>query len=141
MGLLDQLAGQVLGSLGGASGEGGAQAALVQAVIHLVQNSDGGLAGLLERLREGGLAEQVASWVGTGQNLPVSGAQLAAVLGAAGLGDLAGKLGISQDQVAGQLAQVLPGVIDHLTPDGTVPGGGDVLAQGLSALGGLFGRS
>ena len=62
--------------------------------------------------------------------------------GAGGLADIAAQLGLPQEQVAGQLAQLLPQVIDGLTPNGQVPdAGADLLGQGLSALGGLLGKA
>ena len=97
MGLLDQLAGQVLGSMAGGNeqqqGGGGGQAALIQLVLGLLQ-SKGGIGGLLGQLSQGGLGEQVASWVGTGQNLPVSAEQIGQAFGTSELGDMAAQLGI-----------------------------------------------
>jgi uncharacterized protein YidB (DUF937 family) len=142
MGLFDQLAGQVLGSLARGNGQTGGQSALLQLVLNLVQNSEGGLGGLLAKLNQGGLGEQVASWVGTGKNLPVSAEQISQVLGGAGLGDIAAQLGLSREAAAGQLADLLPQVIDGLTPNGQVPeAGSDFLTQGLSALGGMLGKA
>lgn len=142
MSLFDQLAGQVLGSLAGGNGPAGGQSAVLQLVLSLVQNSEGGLGGLLAKLSQGGLGEQVASWVGTGQNLPVSAEQISQILGGAGLGDIAAQLGMSREHAAGQLADLLPQVIDGLTPNGQVPeAGSDLLVQGLSALGGLLGKA
>jgi uncharacterized protein YidB (DUF937 family) len=141
MGLLDQLAGQVLGSLGsqsgaqdGAEGLGGVQGALLQAVMGLIQNSEGGLGGLLARLSQGGLGQQVASWVGTGANLPVSADQLGAALGGDTL-DALQQLGLSREG----LAELLPQVVDQLTPEGQLPASNAVFDQGLAALGGLLG--
>ncbi|MBL8460179.1 MAG: DUF937 domain-containing protein [Zoogloea sp.] len=143
MGLLDQLAGQVLGSLAGGA-QGGGQSPLLQLVLNLIQNSEGGLGGLLSKLHQAGLGDQVSSWVGTGQNLPISAEQLGQALGGVdGLGDMAAQLGLPQEQVAGQLAQLLPQVIDGLTPNGQLPeAGGDLLGQNLSSvLGSLLGKA
>lgn len=141
MGLLDQLAGQVLGSLGsqlgaqdGAEGLGGVQGALLQAVMGLIQNSEGGLGGLLAKLSQGGLGQEAASWVGTGANLPVSGDQLGAALGGDAL-DALQQLGLSREG----LAELLPQVVDQLTPEGQLPASNAVFDQGLAALGGLLG--
>lgn len=141
MGLLDQLAGQVLGSLGsqlgtqdGAEGLGGVQGVLLQAVMGLIQNSEGGLGGLLAKLSQGGLGQQAASWVGTGANLPVSGDQLGAALGGDAL-DALQQLGLSREG----LAELLPQVVDQLTPEGQLPASNAVFDQGLAALGGLLG--
>lgn len=85
MGLLDQLAGDVLGSLAGGQGQpqaaGGGQAMLLQLVMGLLQGNQGGLGALLARLNEAGLGEQVASWIGKGQNLPVSAEQISQAFG------------------------------------------------------------
>lgn len=135
MGLLDS----VVGSLTAANTPGGT--GLLEAVMQLIQNQPGGLAGLVQSFQQGGLAEIVNSWVSTGQNLPVSGQQLASVLGSGPLQGMAAQLGLSPDQVAGSLADLLPQVVDQLTPNGQLPQGGDLLAQGMDLLkkGGLFG--
>lgn len=131
MGLLDGLAGQVLGGLtGGAQGQGNP---LMQAAIGLIQN--GGLSQLLAKFQQAGLADQAASWVGTGQNLPISADQLKAALGSGAIADIAAKLGMSHDQAAGGLASLLPQIVDHLTPQGQVTEGG-ALESGLAALAG-----
>ena len=144
MGLLDQLAGQVLGSLaGGAQQGGGGQAAILQLVMSLLQNGQGGLGGLgdlLGRLNQAGLGEQAASWVSTGQNLPVSAEQIGQIFGGSELGDMAAQLGLPADQIAGQLANVLPQVDDRLTPDGQVPAGDIDLGQALSGLVAMLGK-
>lgn len=137
MGLFDQIAGQVLGSLAGGA-QGGEQSPLLQIVMSLIQNSEGGLGGLLGRLGQAGLGEQVASWVGTGQNLPVTPEQLGQALERSGLGSMAAQLGVSGEQMASQLAPLLPHVVDGLTPNGQLPESSDEL---LAALGGFLGRS
>jgi uncharacterized protein YidB (DUF937 family) len=114
MGLFDSIAGAVLGKLGGEQG------GMAQMAIELL-NQHGGLSGVLDKLKEGGLGSQVASWVSTGENLPVSAEQISQVLGNGQLAEMAAKFGITPDVLAGQLAQHLPGVVDKLTPDGTVP--------------------
>ena len=135
MGLLDS----VVGSLTAGNTPGGT--GLLEAVMQLIQNQPGGLAGLVQSFQQGGLAEIVNSWVSTGQNLPVSGQQLASVLGSGPLQGMAAQLELSPDQVAGSLADLLPQVVDQLTPNGQLPQGGDLLAQGMDLLkkGGLFG--
>lgn len=141
MGLFDEIAGQVLGSLAGGpqgSAQGSGQSPLLQVVLSLIQNSEGGLGGLLGRLGQAGLGEQVASWIGTGQNLPVTPEQLGQALERSGLSDMAAQLGLSGEQMASQLAPLLPQVIDGLTPTGKLPESGDEL---LAALGGLLGRT
>ena len=117
MGLLDS----VLGSLAqGGSGSGGNP--LLETVLSMVNNPDtGGLAGLLQKFQEHGLGNVADSWVSTGKNLPISGDQIQEALGSGALGDIASKLGLSTGDVSSQLADLLPGVVDKLTPNGQVP--------------------
>ena len=79
------------------------------------------------------------SWIGRGENLPISADQIASAFGSGPLADIASQLGIDPAQASGQLAQMLPGLIDKLTPNGAAPSG-NALQDGLSGvLGGLFG--
>lgn len=136
MGLLDQ----VVGALAG--GQAGGANPLLQIVMQLLNNPQtGGLGGLLQAFQRGGLGNVADSWVSTGQNLPISPEQLEAVLGGGQMQDIAAQLGITPQQASGSLADLLPQVIDQLTPDGQLPQEGDMLAQGLEMLkkGGLFG--
>jgi len=135
MGLLDS----VVGALAG--GQGGGNSGLVDVVMQLINNQPGGLGGLVQSFQQGGLGEVVNSWVSTGQNLPVSAEQLQAVLGGGQLQNIAAQLGVSPEQASGSLAELLPQVVDKLTPDGQLPQGGELLAQGMDLLkkGGLFG--
>lgn len=129
MGLFDQ----VVGALSGNQSGGGN--ALLETVLQLVNNPQtGGLGGLVQSFQQGGLAEIVNSWVSTGQNLPISAEQIQSVLGNSTLQDLAAKLGMSNEQISGGLAAMLPQVVDQLTPNGEVPQGGDLLAQELDLL-------
>jgi len=130
MGLFDSLAGQVLGSLSGSSGSPHpGLAGVIESVVNNPQT--GGLSGLIAAFEQKGLGGVVASWVGTGQNLPISPEQLQAVLGSEQVQALAQQLGMSPQQMSGHLAEILPQVIDKLTPGGSVPQGNE--------LGGLLG--
>lgn len=134
MGMLDELAGNVLGGAGGNQGGGNS---MLSTVLELVNNQPGGIAGLLQRFQQGGLGDVAASWVGTGQNLPISADQLQGVLGGDMLGQLVGKLGVSPEAASSQLADVLPGLVDKLTPGGQLPQG-DIMAQGMDLLKGFL---
>ena len=126
MGLLDSILGSVMGG-GTAQGQNSGQAALINAVIQMVANKGGGaggLAGLVQSLTQGGLGNVASSWVGTGQNLPVSPDQITSALGGGGggmLAKLAQQAGMSHGDTASGLSQILPGLVDKLTPDGHVP--------------------
>ncbi len=81
----------------------------------------GGLGGLLNKLQQGGLGNAVNSWIGTGQNQPVSPGQLSSALGPSIIKMLAQKSGLSEQEITQQLSQVLPGLVDKLTPSGRLP--------------------
>ena len=134
MGLFDQLAGDILNKVTGGEGTGN----LAHTVLDLIGNHEGGLSGLVEKLKAGGLGEQVASWIGAGGNLPVSAEQIQAALGSGVVADLAAKAGIDPAAISGQVASLLPGLIDKLTPDGQV-GEHSAVQDGLSSLAKLFG--
>src|SRR6516225_10536958 len=81
----------------------------------------GGLGGLLNKLEQGGLGDVVNSWVGSGQNKPVSPGQVGSALGPSIIKMLAQKSGLSEQEISQQLSQVLPGLVDKLTPNGRLP--------------------
>jgi uncharacterized protein YidB (DUF937 family) len=80
-----------------------------------------GLGGLLNKLQNGGLGNAANSWVGSGQNQPVSAGQLGTALGPDIIKTLAERSGLSEEEITQQLSQVLPGVVDKLTPNGRLP--------------------
>jgi uncharacterized protein YidB (DUF937 family) len=81
----------------------------------------GGLGGLLDKLQKGGLGNAANSWVGSGQNQPASPGQLGSALGPEIIKILAQRSGLSEEDITKQLSQVLPGVVDKLTPQGRLP--------------------
>lgn len=146
MGLLDSVLGALNNAGAGNNTGGDPKAALIQAVLAMLANNQsgasggGGLGGLLGTLQNAGLGDIVASWVGTGQNQPISGEQVEQALGGEQLNNLAQAAGISQVDVASHLSQILPGLVDHLTPNGQVPeAGSDLGAQIGNMLSGFLG--
>ena len=153
MGLLDSVVGAALGGgqqqggglgglLGGLLGgqqQGGAMGALLPIVTGMLANGSqhGGLGGLMEKFNQAGMGDQMSSWVGKGENLPISADQLSSVLGSGAIGDIASKLGVGQGEAGGMLAQMLPGIIDQLTPHGQAPEGG---LGGAGDLMGMLGK-
>ena len=135
MGLFDQVAGMAGSFMGGAEGqEGGAVGGGLGAIAQMLQNQ-GGVGAVLGRFQESGLGHLAASWCGDGANAAVSPDQLQAVLGSGPIAEVAQKLGISPDEAASHISQMLPQVMDHLTP------GGQPVEGGLGGLlGGLMGR-
>ena len=136
--MLDKL---ISGAMQGMMG-GQAQGAnpLMQIVGALLSNGGpyGGLAGLVQQFQQAGLGQQVGSWVSTGQNMPISPEQLAKVFGAPQLQQMAQNAGMDSGQFGGQLADLLPKMIDQLTPNGQVPTGG--VEDPLAMLSKMFGR-
>ena len=131
MSFLEDMVGQEIGGLTSNSNP------LVSSVMQMINNQPGGLAGLLQRFHEKGLGGLVSSWVSTGQNLPVSAEQLQQVLGSERVRELAAKAGISPETASSHLAQLLPMIVDRLTPNGQLPPSGSLLDSGLSMLKGL----
>ena len=127
MGLLDS----VIGALG--SRQGGGQADPLQAIIGML-GQGGGLSGLVSQLQKAGLGDAVNSWVGTGANQPVAPDALGNALGSDAVAGFARQLGIEPREALGQLSQMLPQVVDKLTPNGQVPQGD--LGALLGSLGG-----
>ena len=116
MGLLDSLGGALKGVLGQV--EADAVPALVSAV--LAKTDFGDLQGLVNKLQQGGLGDQVQSWLGSGANLPVTADQLRAVLGNEQVQQIARELGLPIDGALKLLAEHLPSVVDQASPNGTL---------------------
>lgn len=133
MGLLDSMLGGVAGQLLGGAG-GGQNHTVLSAVMMLLQQN-GGLGNVIAQFEQHGLGAHAASWVGTGANQSISGDQLAQVFGSGAIGQIAAQLGMDHGQASGALAQLLPEVINQLTPQGQVTSqSGDMLSQVLSML-------
>ena len=149
MGLLDSVMGAVMNNvpqpqggehsgLGGLAGIAGMLASnpqLVQAVTGMLGNdgSQGGLGGLIAKFEQAGLGSAMSSWIGGGPNLAVSGDQITSALGTDVVANIAAKLGVDPQEAASHLSQILPQVINHLTPEGQSP------QQGLGNSGDLLG--
>lgn len=107
--------GDILGQvLGGASGGAGGL---------------GGLGALLEQFQRAGFGEQARSWVSSGQNQALPPGALEQVFGAGGLAEIARRAGLSEQETSRGLAQLMPEVVDHVTPSGALPQGDDLLAS------------
>lgn len=113
MGLFDSLAGAVLSKVGGDKG------AMAQVALDLF-NQLGGLEGVISKFNASGLSKEVASWVGNGENLPISPADIIKVLGQQAISDGASKLNMSNHEINSKIAEYLPQLINKMTPDGKV---------------------
>jgi len=155
MGLLDQILGGLTGGMQGQGqspmgrgfGGGGGSAAimaLLPIVIGMLSNRGGGsgvaapvmgggglggLGGLLQQLTQSGYGQQANSWVGTGANEPLPPQAWSNVLRPEQLSAIAAQAGISEDEAAHGLSQLVPEVVDHLTPQGQLPPENELLAS------------
>lgn len=130
MGLFDKIAGGIAGQR-----PEGAQPGMLESVMKLVNDPEtGGISGLIQSFRDHGLGDKVSSWIGKGENQPISGGEVEEVLGHDKVEQIGSKLGLSPDNASEGLAGLLPQVIDKLTPTGSLPEAG-LLAQGMSLFG------
>ncbi|HEY3459116.1 MAG TPA: YidB family protein [Bryobacteraceae bacterium] len=121
---LSDLAGQLLGGQ-----QPGCNPNLLTTLLNVVNSQPGGVAGLVETFQQKGLGGIVSSWVGTGANQAISPQQVENALGNQQVADIASKLGVSTQDASSHIAQWLPAVIDHLTPNGQVPSSGTNLME------------
>jgi uncharacterized protein YidB (DUF937 family) len=128
MGLLDDIVGKISGMLGSSEGE---QSGLIEGIMQMLESK--GLGGLVQSFQEKGLGNVISSWIGTGENRPISADQIQEVLGDDVMQKIAATAGIPPEELSGKLAEVLPGLIDKLTPDGAIPEGG-LLEKGLEFI-------
>jgi uncharacterized protein YidB (DUF937 family) len=127
-GVQDLLSG-VLG--GGGSGATDNITKLIQPVMDMIQNN-GGLQSVLSQLQNSPIGGQVASWIGTGDNQPVSSDDLAAAVGEDKVEALAQESGLPVEEVKGGLSEILPNLVNKLSPGGQIPGAdqiGDIVKQ------------
>lgn len=129
MGPLLQIALQLLSSQGGGAGAGGLGGGGGMGGMSGMGGMGGmgglgGLGALIQQFQQAGLGGQMDSWISTGQNLPISPEQLTQALGHGRMQEMAATHGMDSGQLAGGLSQILPQLIDGLTPQGQVPSGG-----------------
>ena len=156
MGLLDQILGGMSGNVSGQSrmgdetggGMGNALVALLPIVLSMLANRQGagmgggsslggmggaggagGLGSLIEQMTRSGYGQQAASWVGTGTNEPLSPNAWSDVLGSDRLTAIATQAGLSEEQTRTGLSDLLPDVVDRLTPGGQMPATDQLLSS------------
>jgi uncharacterized protein YidB (DUF937 family) len=119
---------QITAKLGGQQGQEGGLASLQK-----LFNSNGGLQGMTTKLTNSGLGKQVQSWVGTGQNQPVSGQQVQQAMDPGQLHAVAKQAGISDEEASEHVAQAMPEMVNQATPQGKIPEQ-DPFAKGMDSL-------
>ena len=128
----------LMDSLKSAIGGGDQKDDLMSSIMQLL-GGQGGLQNLISQFDAKGFGDIIGSWVGTGQNKTISPDQIQNVLGSDVLSGIASKLGLNVNDLSSQLSNLLPGVVDKLTPKGKVPEG-DIMSQASDLPGGLFGN-
>jgi uncharacterized protein YidB (DUF937 family) len=137
MGILDSLSSVLNKSPGGTTAGAAPSSAVMSEVLAMLQSQGGagnGLGTLMQAFESGGIGHIFQSWVGNGQNLPVSPDQLQSALGSSGiLQQIAQRTGLQPSDVAQHLSALLPQIVDHLTPNGQVhPGDAGSALEGLA---------
>lgn len=124
------LLGDKMGDMGG----------IMDALSGLTDGNGLDLAGITDKLKEGGLGDQLSSWLGDGENAPVSADQLTNALGADKIGEMASKLGVDASSAAETLSQAMPSLLDKFSSGGnlleSVTGGNDP----MDLIKGLFNK-
>ena len=130
--------GRMGGTGQGTSGMDGKGSALLVMLLPLAMQwvqRNGGLGGVLQKFQHKGYSQQAASWVSTGPNEALESQAVSDVVGTDELSRLSQQLGVSQEEVSSGMGQILPEVVNHLTPQGGVPDDGDdTLNRGMSML-------
>lgn len=131
MGFLDEVAGGLLKQVfPGQDTRGG----MLEVVTSFLKSSEsGGIEGVVQTFNEKGLGEIMSSWISQGENIPISPSQIQDVLGSDNIEQMAEKLGVSPSEASRGFAEMLPQIVDKLTPNGSVPSQ-DMLRQGLGMI-------
>jgi uncharacterized protein YidB (DUF937 family) len=124
----------MVSKLGGQGGQEGGLGALSK-----LFSSNGGLQGITSKLSQNGQGQQVQSWIGNGQNQPVSGQHIQQSLDPDSVNQLAQQTGKTPEEASSHVAQILPQVTDQATPGGNMPSE-DPLSKGIDALKQLLSR-
>src|SRR5579864_161051 len=112
----------------------GQHRSLVVEAVRMLTSREGGLTALTQTFERNGLEHIISSWIGTGENAPISADQIKATLGSERLADLAKKAGISPDTATQYLTNTLPRLVDALTPNGKVGNASDLFSIGKEIL-------
>jgi uncharacterized protein YidB (DUF937 family) len=133
MSMLEALLGGVLKNVQQGASPAGELNPLLQLAAQMLSNNSqfGGLAGLIRQFQQAGYGSQMDSWVSTGSNQPFSPDQLLEVFGQNRVQQMAQSVGMDPANFGEQFSQMLPQLVDRLTPEGRTPAGGfdDALSE------------
>ena len=132
MGLLDNLQNQALSGI-----TGGGSNSLMSSILQMIQSQPGGLQGLLQSFHDKGLGGLASAWVSNGPNPPASTDEIHQVLGEDKVKQIADMAGISRDSAGSAIGQLLPTIVDKLTPNGEVPSHSNILEIASSLMGNI----
>jgi len=135
--------GSILGGLtsGGGAATGGIGGGLLLQLALLLLQQNGGLGGVLGKFRDAGMGSQADSWVSSGPNQDISAEQVEQAFGSEALNDIASKLGVSQGDAGSAISQIMPELVNQLTPRGQVTEDSEnSIADALQSLSNSAGR-
>jgi uncharacterized protein YidB (DUF937 family) len=127
MGIQDTLT-----KLGGQKGQEAGMAAIQKLV-----SASGGLQGITSKLNSTGMGKQVQSWIGHGDNQPISGSDVKQCVDPGALSQVAQQAGMTPDEASNHVAEVLPQMVDQATPQGKMPAE-DPFSKGIGAVKSIF---
>lgn len=134
MNILDSL----LSGLAGSNAPAGQPAnPLLQMLLQMLASNGqfGGLSGLAQQFQQAGYGREMNSWISSGQNLPITPDQLMQIFGQGQMQQMAASSGMDLGSLSGGLSDLLPQLVDRMTPSGQVPAGGiDGALAELSSL-------
>lgn len=126
------------GPMGHRGGLGGGRTALLMVMLPMAMRwvqSNGGMGAVLERFRQKGYDRQARSWVATGDNEAIDDQAVEQVVGQQALAQMAQQLGVPQHEAAQAFAEIVPEMVNQLSPQGQLPAeADDVLEDGRSEL-------
>jgi uncharacterized protein YidB (DUF937 family) len=132
------LGGRRGGGLGGLGGVGGGRGALLVMLLPLAMRwvqRNGGMGAVLKRFQQQGYGKQAQSWVATGDNEALDDRAVEEVVGREDLADMAQRLGVPETEVKQAFAEIMPQMVDQLSPQGDLPQQADeVLDEGVQTL-------
>jgi uncharacterized protein YidB (DUF937 family) len=112
----------------------------INQIVQMLASHEGGAAGLMKTFRDQGLGGVLSSWLGSGENQPISADQIKNVFGNERIAAIANKCGVSPDKASAEIAELLPVVVDRLSPHGALPAGEDLKSQAGSLLSSLLSK-
>ena len=102
----------------------GNQTALLVMLLPLAMRwvqKNGGMNAVLDKFRQKGMTRQAQSWMSTGDNQPIDEQSVEQVVGQQELREMAQRLGVPEQEVAQAFAEIMPEMVDKLTPEGQLP--------------------